>query len=745
MSLFDSIAKVFGYEKPNPKTTKKDFKPWESIPEDTSFNPLLNEAPPDWKAEDYLKNVKGWVYACVAAIADEVAGIELHLYRQTGDKIEEVSTHSLLDLLYRVNDFTTKFDHWWLTQNYLELTGEAPWLLDRGGGTEPIGIYLLRPDKLTIKFSPDKVVEGYVYETSPTEKTEFAAEDVIFLKYPNPMKPFRGRGTLEAAIQTVDLDFYSEKYNLNFMYNQARPDAVLTTEQKLSEEQIIRMNKQWDKKFKGIDKIARLAILEGGVKYQQLQLSQKDMDFLEQQKFSRDKIFSIFRVPKSIIAISDDVNRANAETGAYAFARWTIKAKMKRIVEQLNEFLVPLYGDDLFLDFEDPVPENRELELLAYEKALSMNGWMTINEVRELEGLKPVEGGDVVFRPIASVPINMDLGQSVPPTAGAAGIDKYRAKIISLHAKKNLDESINIKDEIKRVIKFHLKNKDNEKKDKKLLGIKNPELFWKKQITIGAKYERIFMVRVRKLFRSQAEMVLRNLRQSNKEILARLRQISDLTNPAGQRIKYWSEMKLNVDKLMLDVKKEAKKFAAILTPVISGAIADEGQYTLDSMGVDMEFDFNNNVKIYLAKHPMKFSTSVNKTTNKKLSATLNEGVANGESIDDLASRVEDVFNMTDRSRSVLIARTETSRAVNFATGEAYRQSKVVEGKQWLTAMDERTCDECESMDGKIVDVDDNFFDQGDEYRGLVFDYDDVGEPPLHDMCRCTIIPVILND
>ena len=98
---------------------------------------------------------------------------------------------------------------------------------------------------------------------------------------------------------------------------------------------------------------------------------------------------------------------------------------------------------------------------------------------------------------------------------------------------------------------------------------------------------------------------------------------------------------------------------------------------MDEIDSDEEFKGSDSVKAYLRKYPIKFSNSVNKATNAKLRATLTEGIEAGESIDKLAKRVHSVFEEASQTRCVAIARTETSRAVNFATVEGYKQSGAV--------------------------------------------------------------------
>ena len=96
----------------------------------------------------------------------------------------------------------------------------------------------------------------------------------------------------------------------------------------------------------------------------------------------------------------------------------------------------------------------------------------------------------------------------------------------------------------------------------------------------------------------------------------------------------------------------------------------------------------------------------------------------------------------------MIARTETIRSSNAGAVEAYAQAGIIQ-KQWFTAEDARVCPFCAEMHGKIVGVRDNYFNRGDmmeveeaEKASMTFSYEDIGWPPLHPNCRCTILPVV---
>ena len=662
------------------------------------YRPVFGDVPPPWKSSDYLKSAEGWVYAAVSAIANEVATIDLHLYQKKGDEMKEIFEHDLLTLLYKVNNFTTKFDHFASTQQYLELAGEAPWLLERNKAKEIVAVYLLRPDKLEIKYDSEKLIGGYTYNVEGGGKLEFEKDDIILIRYPDPVKLLRGCGTLSAVRRTFDIDRYSEEWNKNFFYNSARPDAVLTTDGKLTDEQLERLRKQWEKSYRGLSNSSKLAIFEAGLKYTPMQLSQKDMDFLEQQKFTRDKILSIFRVPKTVVAITDDVNLANARMAAYSFAKWTIRPKMKKLVEQLNEFLVPFYGDDLYLDFTDPVPEDYGAKIKKYVAALGQSGWMTINEVRALENLEPIEGGDAVLR------MGMEVGrkqekkkkQTLTPTEMMKRIMARENKI-----QKKFDENIKILVKSFMAEKSRKKGVKDKAKKKVLEGLnqikkdiesdrkeKLEKIFWEKQVKIADRHEARMIAGLKDLFREQEEEVLEKLKKKEAELQGkrRLRKELRIVND------YWKDLKTSVPRILLDVRKETKKFATLLVPIMFDTIKEEGQHAIEEVDKELEYDAESaEAAKFLRQKPLLDFTSVNKTTNKLIKAEIVAGIDEGEGVDKIARRISRVFSDADRKRSLLIARTETQKAVNFATVDAYRQSGVVSGKKWLTAFDERTC------------------------------------------------------
>jgi hypothetical protein len=182
-------------------------------------------------------------------------------------------------------------------------------------------------------------------------------------------------------------------------------------------------------------------------------------------------------------------------------------------------------------------------------------------------------------------------------------------------------------------------------------------------------------------------------------------------------------------------------------PFIGGVIEDVGASTMADLAVGVDFDIESPAVIqFQKKFIKKYSKEVNKTTLNKLKKTLQEGIREGESIPKLRKRVSKVFDFATRQRALQISRSETIRASNFATEEAFIQSGVVTKKTWYAALDERLCPFCHELHDRTIELKKNFLNQGDTFtvgeESLSVDYADVPYPPAHVFCRCTIIAEI---
>jgi len=338
MNLIDNLKRVLVPVKELPKVVTKK-------------SPIMSQRmdimelpePPEKKTTDYLEAMRGWVFIAVKAIAQEVAKIDLVLYRKRGGKVEIIPEHEMLDVLDRVNPFTTKNDFIEATQAYMELCGEAFWWKYKVGKVKQL--WILRPDFINIlpPKGDQEYIGGYEYKVTGMKTPNiYKTDEIVHFKMFNPTNPYRGTGPLQAAAYAYDTDLFASKWNRNFFYNNAMPESVLTTEQNIKAKDIERIKTEWENKYGGVNKSHKMAILTGGLKLDDtLKQTIKDMDFLNSRKFSRDEIFTIFQVPKTLVSITEDVNRSNAAEGKAVWLDNVIKPKMNKFVAFLNEFYAP--------------------------------------------------------------------------------------------------------------------------------------------------------------------------------------------------------------------------------------------------------------------------------------------------------------------------------------------------------------------------------------------------------------------
>ncbi len=209
----------------------------------------------------------------------------------------------------------------------------------------------------------------------------------------------------------------------------------------------------------------------------------------------------------------------------------------------------------------------------------------------------------------------------------------------------------------------------------------------------------------------------------------------------------------NYKEWMFDRKKWLREFADVEAKFITKLIKQEGQkaidlvlklsrksyYKAEEIPISIAFDvYNPEVTEALVTQTTRFPAGVVGTSEEIIRREIANGLELGESIDKLKKRVTGRLGPTYiKNRSEMIARSETIYASNAGAELGYMQSGVVEGKKWLIADDERTCDLCRDMDGRTAIIGSTFdIESLKEDYGWKFDYSE-GEmpfPPLHPRC-----------
>lgn len=657
---------------------------------------------------------KGWVYRNNDVIAKEVATIEFELFRVrvVGQEIvyDPILQSPILDLLDRFNEFTAASDGFYITQSHRKLAGDCFWYLD-GKDANVNNIFILPPDKIKIQLGDaqgsQRIIEGYEYKDTidgkPIEK-EYKPEEVIHFKVPNPANYCRGKSVVEAAAETIDTDTMAIEANMKLFERGLIANFMLSTEKSLTTEQLKQLHAEFRNTYGGVKNAYKVPILGGGLKSENLQMSNRDAQYLEQQEWLRDKIASLFGNNKAVLGITTDVNRANADATILQWKRTTIRSEMKGITDTLNEFLVPRYGTNLILGFKDPVEEDEteKVELVTKKKNA---GIINLNEAREELGYDEVKGGDEFAhqREERMAEQANQFEQNVPKS-----LHFVRRKHILRKAKvyEQIEKYIETKKAVKPIAQKMIesnKKKAVEKPNYKSFSPEKAEKYYFKQIAIVEAVEKVFEDKV-------VSFINRTIDKALEQVPS---EVQDMKNKA-----------------LYDVEDLTTQATIDFTPILMELAAQAGTEAMNLISSDKPY-IPTNIRSVVEQRVKLFAESMLETDMDKLVSMIADGISQGQSIPDITNSIRSEFSSFSKMQANRITRTEVLRTSNISAVDAWSQSGVVVGKQWLVSPGADA--ECTIYDGKIVSLKGNFYDT-DKFAN--------GDPPIHPNCRCTILPVL---
>ena len=345
------------------------------------------------------------VYACVRLLAESVAQLPLHLYRYTDGGIgkEMAAEHPLYPLIHRrPNPEMSSFTWREIMMVHLLLYGNSFNQIIRDGRNGILGLYPLLPENVEV----DRDEHGelyYVYHAYTDEAPGEKNKDIYFrrdeiLHIPglgfNGLVGFSPIAMMKNALGT---NLAVEKYGSAFFKNGAQPSGVLEHPGVLKDPEKIRRN--WSAVYGGANNAHQVALLEEGMSYKPISLPPEDSQFLSTRQFGVEEICRIFRVPPHMV---QDLQRAtfnNIEHMGIEFVMHTLMPWLVRIEQaMIKDLLVEEEQNELFPKFnvDGLMRGDYKSRMEGYAIAIN-NGIMSVNDVRRLENLDPLdeaEGGD---------------------------------------------------------------------------------------------------------------------------------------------------------------------------------------------------------------------------------------------------------------------------------------------------------------------------------------------------------------
>ena len=351
------------------------------------------------------------VYCCVRILSEAVASLPLQFYRYTdnGGK-EKAVDHPLYFLLHdEPNPEMTSFIFRETLMTHLLLFGNAYSQIIRNGKGEVVALYPLMPDRMKV----DRDEHGKLYY----EYTVYDADQVEGRKGTDKvgrtvrLKPYDvlhipglgfdglvGYSPIAMAKNAIGLAIATEEYGSKFFANGATPSGVLEHPGTIKDPSKVR--ESWQATFGGSGNANKIAVLEEGMKYTPISISPEQAQFLETRKFQIDEIARIFRVPPHMIGDLEKSSFNNIEQQSLEFVKYTLDPWVSRWEQAMvRALLTPDEKKRYFFKFnvDGLLRGDYQSRMNGYATA-RQNGWMSANDIRELENLDRIpeeDGGDL--------------------------------------------------------------------------------------------------------------------------------------------------------------------------------------------------------------------------------------------------------------------------------------------------------------------------------------------------------------
>ena len=636
---------------------------------------------------DYARvyGVYAWVHKAVKVIADNVSALPVLVVDGAG---KGVGGHPVGELLAYGNDTQTGADVWALWCVHMLLGGEGPVEFVPDGRGRPVEMWNRRPDHLAVipdMSRPDfpAALEYRYAELRPADGRTIPVDRLLFSRFANPLNVWRGLAPIAALREGIAIDLFAQNWSKSFLKNNARPDFALVAPQGITPTERERYLAEFLRKGQGNPHLP-VVLEEGITDIKTFSFAPKDIEWLEQRRYSRDEVGAVFGVPDEIMGYGKDTYE-NFQTALAVLWTLTLVPLVQRRDAALQKFCqragLLRAGERVETDLSgvDALNEDLKPKVEIAGKLWTLGvPWNVIDERLGL-GVGPVPGGEVGYLPTSVAAV----GQAAAQAAAQAGAEE-QARAVEVRRlrtwagkRKNPDpaefasallseaEKAAVVAEVSGGANFFLRGATTHKAP----ALDDPEGEQADRMAVENAAEE----NIGKALHKQGKAVVAAV-QANGTVQAAEEAVGATRGTAADALR-----------------------RALVEAVDLGVSVAVGQ--LEGIGYGFDWTLANTAaRDWATRYSGELIRQIDEATLRQVRQAVGAWVENGEPLHRLVAELEPTFG---RRRARLIASTEVTRAYAEANMEAYRQSGVVAGTQWRTSNDERVCPVCGPLGGVV--------------------------------------------
>jgi HK97 family phage portal protein len=346
-------------------------------------------------------------WACVNFWAGNIAGLPVTVYRKgPGGVAVEATDHPLYSVLHDSPNYDqSAYDFWEFMVASIELRGNAYAEIARRFDGKIVSLTPIRPDLVRVTRLPSGDLR-YAW-TDNGEDRVVGQEQVLHIRGFGG-DPLGGLSPLAVCRRTFAAASAADRAARAMFANGARPSGTLSTDKPLKREQRQELEDLLREKFVGAANSGRPMLLDNGLTWQALSLSPEDAQMLESRQFSVEDICRVFEVDPHLVGHTAGNTKLGSSIGdqTLSLLKFKMRKRLKRIEGALEKQVLTAAdranGVSIEFNLEGFLRADSEGRARFYDL---MKQFMTVNEVRALEGLGPVPGGDVILAQMQDIPL----------------------------------------------------------------------------------------------------------------------------------------------------------------------------------------------------------------------------------------------------------------------------------------------------------------------------------------------------
>ena len=343
------------------------------------------------------------VFAAHKILGESVAMLPLVLLKRLPKGKERATNKSLYSVLHDVAN--PEMDAYLVRETmtaHLAGWGRAHAKIDYNANGEVTALWPIPPQRVQLKRDANlKIVHEVTFPDGQTKT--YRSDEMLYLRGMSP-DGITAYSPIRMARQGIGLALAAETYGATFFGNGATPQGVIMHPgpQAVSDTAYTHLINSWNDRHQGVSNSNKIALLEEGMKYEKIGIPPDDAQFLETRQFQIEEIARWYRIPAMMLAMSGaNSTYASVESFDLQFVKYTLYPWLVRWEKGIySQLLLERERKDYYAEhlmtaiLRGDTPSRNQ----AYATGRQW-GWYSVNDIREMENMNPINGGDVYLTP----------------------------------------------------------------------------------------------------------------------------------------------------------------------------------------------------------------------------------------------------------------------------------------------------------------------------------------------------------